>query len=64
MARLVDIDYVPSLADWKQAYDFVHEVLLLSAEGPKEYEALVLHKRCPAKQCKALAMPEIDAHLC
>ena len=29
-----------------------------------EYDAHVLHKRCPAGQCKALAMPTIDASLC
>ena len=29
-----------------------------------EYEAHVVHKRCPAGQCKALAIPEIDPALC
>ena len=29
-----------------------------------EYEAHVLHKRCPAGQCKALARPEIIAEKC
>ena len=29
-----------------------------------EYEAHVYQKRCPAGQCKALAVPEIDPQLC
>jgi NADH-quinone oxidoreductase subunit F len=29
-----------------------------------EYLAHVVDKRCPAGQCKALAMPEIDAEKC
>jgi NADP-reducing hydrogenase subunit HndC len=30
----------------------------------EEYEAHVFDKRCPAKACKALLVPEIDEHLC
>ena len=29
-----------------------------------EYEAHVIHKRCPANQCKALRIPEIDPAKC